>query len=205
MIYTGSMLLERFLGRKPSHFQLNPIVKAYMTSEALLWSAWDFVLPIIAIFIAKNIAGGSIQTAAMSYSIYLISRVIFELISGRLLQKSTNRQKLTMAISGMLCLSIAYVGFAFSQNILSIFLFFSLCGAGLGLAAPAKGSLFSTHLDKNKEATEWSLADATTFICMSLATALGGFIAAQYGFPALFMLSSIITIFATIPYFLLLK
>lgn len=176
-----------------------------MVSESMLWSAWDFVTPIFAIFIVKNIEGGSIQTAAIGYSIYLITRVIFELISGSMLSKSTNKKKLIMAISGMLCLSIAYFGFAFTLNIAFIFFFYSMLGMGLGLAAPAKNSLFSIHLDKSKEATEWSLADATVFICMALATALGGFIAAQYGFPTLFLLSSIITILATIPYFLVLK
>ncbi len=199
------MLLERFLGRKPSHFQLNPFVRAYMVSEAMLWSAWDFVIPIFAVFIVKNISGGTIQTAAIGYSIYLITRVIFELISGRLLSQSTNKKKLMMAIFGMLCLSISYFGFAFSQNISTVFFLYSLLGVGLGLASPAKNSLFSIHLDKNKEATEWSLADATVFISMALATALGGFIAAFYGFPTLFMLSCIVTILATIPYFLILR
>lgn len=197
------MVLDRFLGRKPSHFELNSFVKAFIISESFLWSAWDFVLPIIAIFIAKDIPGGSIQTAAMGYSIYLISRVIFELISGRLLQKSTNKKKLLIAISGMLCLSVGYFGFAFAQNIIQIIFFYSLLGVGLGFASPAKSSLFSIHLDKNKEATEWGLADASIFICMALATTLGGFIASIYGFPTLFMLSSITSILATIPYFLI--
>lgn len=196
------MLIERFLGRKPSHFEINPVVKAYMISEALLWSAWDFVTPIFAIFIVKNVPSGSIQTAAIGYSIYLITRVIFEIISGRLLQGSSNRKKFTIAISGMICLSLAYIGFAFSQNIITVFLFYSLLGVGLGIASPAKSSLFSTHLDKNKEATEWSLSDALILICMALATALGGFVASQYGFPALFILSSIITILASLPYLL---
>lgn len=196
------MLIDRFLGRKPSHFEINPVVKAYMVSEALLWSAWDFITPIFAVFIVKNIPSGSIQTAAIGFSIYLITRVVFEIISGRLLQGSTNRKKYTTAILGMICLSFSYLGFAFSQNILTVFFFYSLLGIGLGIASPAKSSLFSTHLDKNKEATEWSLSDALILICMALATALGGFVASQYGFPTLFILSSIISLLATLPYLL---
>lgn len=199
------MLLERFLGRKPSHFQLNPIVKAYMISEALLWSAWDLILPIIAVFISSEIPGASIQLAATGYSIYLITRVIFELIAGRVLQNSTIKKKLLTAIFGISFLSFAYLGFAFANSITTVFVFFAQLGIGMGTAAPAKASLFSTHLDKNKESTEWSLTDAVTFICMALATALGGFIAAQYGFQKLFILSCIINSISTIPYFLYLK
>lgn len=197
------MVLDRFLGRRPSHFEINPVIKAFIISESFLWSAWDFVLPIIAIFIAKDIPGGSVQTAAMGFSIYLITRAIFELISGRVLQKSGDKKKLLIAISGMLCISGGYFGFAFSQNIFHVFISYSFLGIGLGFASPAKSSIFSIHLDKNKEATEWSLADASIFICMALATTLGGFIASIYGFPVLFVLSSITAILATIPYFLL--
>ena len=196
------MLKEKFLGRNPSHFSINPVVKTYIVSEAFLWSAWDFVMPIFGIFIVTNIAGATIQTAATGYSIYLVNRVIFEIISGRILRGSSDRKKFIITIFGMACLTIAYVGFAFSHNIIAIFAFYSLLGFGLGVASPAKNSLFSIHLDKNKEATEWSLADAVSFICMALATSLGGFIATQYGFSALFLIASIINLLGMIPYLL---
>lgn len=196
------MLKEKFLGRNPSHFTINPVVKTYIVSEAFLWSAWDFVMPIFGIFIVTNISGATIQSAATGYSIYLINRVIFEIISGRILRGSSDRKKFIITIFGMACLTIAYVGFAFSQNIIAIFCFYSLLGFGLGVASPAKNSLFSIHLDKNKETTEWSLADAVSFICMALATSLGGFVATQYGFSTLFLLASIINLLGMIPYIL---
>lgn len=196
------MLKEKFLGRNPSHFTINPIVKTFIVSEAFLWSAWDFVMPIFGIFIVTNIAGANIQSAATGYSIYLINRVIFEIISGRILRGSSDRKKFIITIFGMACLSIAYVGFSFSQNLLAVFSFYGLLGFGLGVASPAKNSLFAIHLDKNKETTEWSLADAVSFICMALATALGGFIATQYGFSVLFLLASIINLLGMIPYIL---
>src|SRR3989344_6510367 len=117
------MIKEAFLGRRPSHFHLNPIVKAYIISEAFLWSAWDFVLPLVAVFVVSVVTGGNIQIAATGYSTYLVSRVIFELISGRILIGSKDRKKILMSIVGMVCLSIAYVGFAFSSTILNIFFF----------------------------------------------------------------------------------
>lgn len=80
------MLKEKFLGRNPSHFTLNPIVKTYIVPEAFLWSAWDFVMPIFGIFIVTNIAGATIQSAATGYNIYLINRVISEIISGWILR-----------------------------------------------------------------------------------------------------------------------
>ncbi|MBI2622736.1 MAG: hypothetical protein HYW64_01440 [Candidatus Levybacteria bacterium] len=61
------MLKEQFLGRNPSHFQINPVVKAFIVSETFLWSAWNFVTPIFAIFVVSNIEGGNVQIAASAF------------------------------------------------------------------------------------------------------------------------------------------
>ena len=50
---------------------------------------------------------------------------------------------------------------------------------------------------------EWGLADATAFIAIALAAALGGFIAESYGFRLLFILSAIVNIVSLTPYALL--
>ncbi|MCL5073561.1 MAG: MFS transporter [Actinobacteria bacterium] len=197
-----NMLKEVFIGHVPSHFQVNTIVKAFIISETFLWSAWNFVTPIIAIFVANDISGGNVEVAAMAFSTYLVVRVIFELISGRYLLKANELMKFFISIFGLLLMSAAYIGFSMTTNILSLFLFYGIMGAGLGMASPAKNSLFSTHLDKNKEPIEWGMYDAAVFMGMALSTALGGFIAKIYGFQILFVLSAIINFLGIIPYVL---
>lgn len=199
------MLREQFIGRNPSHFQINPIVKAFIISEAFLWSSWNFVTPIFAVFVINSIDGGNVQIAGMGFSVYLISRVIFELVSGKYLAHSTDRKKFIVTIFGMVMISAAYLGFAFADSIMSLFIFYGVAGFGLGIASPAKNSVFSIHLDKNKEATEWGIADAVTFIGMALAAAVGGFIAQQYGFSSLFFIAAALNLVGTIPYLLQLK
>ncbi len=199
------MLRESFLGRNPSHFNLNPIVKSYIISDSFLWSAWNLITPIFAVFVVENIEGGNIQLAASGYSIYLLSRVVFEIITGPYLGKSTDRKKFATTILGMILMSASYIGFANASNVIHIFIFYAVAGAGLGIASPAKNSLFSMHLDKNKEATEWGISDAISFICMALATALGGFIAGELGFKILFYVAAVVNILGIIPYLQFLK
>lgn len=196
------MLRETFIGRRPSHFQVNSIVKAFIVSEMCIWSAQNFVIPIFAIFASTQITGGNIEIAASSFSIFLIVRVFFELFSGRFLVKVGELRKFLVAILGITILALSYIGFAHTMTVFSLFFFYGLAGLGLGIAGPAKNSLFSTHLDKNKEASEWSLYDAAVFIGMALASALGGFIAKDYGFKVLFYLSAIVTFMGVIPYIL---
>jgi MFS family permease len=196
------MLKEAFIGRNPSHFHINRVVEAFIISETLLWSAWNFVTPIFAIFVVNNIRGGNIEIAASAFSVYLITRVIFEIIAGRYLSNRTDGHKFSLTILGMILMSAAYIGFSFSHTVSFLFGFYVLIGVGLGIASPAKYSLFSDHIDKSRAATEWSLYDAITLIGVASATALGGFIASTYGFRFLFVLSAIVNALGIIPYLL---
>jgi MFS family permease len=199
------MLRETFIGRVPSHFKLNRIVEAFIVSETFFWSAWNFITPIFAIFVVNDIKGGSVQIAAFAFSTYLITRVVLEIIAGRYLTGKSDLNKLWITIIGLLLLSVAYVGFSFSKDLFSLFLFYIITGIAIGIATPAKSSLFSSHLDKDKEPTEWSIYDAITLMGIALATALGGFIASFYGFQPLFLLAALINILGVIPYILYIK
>ncbi|MEK7534317.1 MAG: MFS transporter [Patescibacteria group bacterium] len=199
------MLKEQFLGRNPTHFQVNPIVKAFIVSEAFLWSAYNFVIPLFAVFVLNNIRGGNVQIAASAYSFFLIVRVVFELITCKYFGRSNEFNKFITTMAGMLFISLGYLGFAFSNGVMSLFVFFGIVGMGLGIASPVKNSLFATHLDKNKETTEWGIYDAVTFIGMASTAALGGFIASAYGFNFLFILASVVNFVGILPYLLYIR
>lgn len=199
------MIKEQFIGRNPSHFRVNPLVKSFIISEAFLWSAWNFIAPIFAIYVANRVAGGNINIAASAFSTYLIARVIFELISSKYFSKSSDNKKLKVTIIGIIFISIGYFGFAFSKTVLPVFIFYALSGAGFGIASPLKNSLFSTHLDKDKEPFEWSIYDTVIFIGMALSTALGGFIASIYGFTFLFILAATVNLLSSFPYILFVR
>lgn len=196
------MLREVFVGRRVSHFHINPLVQAFILSEIFIWSPYSAVLPIFAIFITKDIPGGRVETAAIAYSVYLISRVICELISGKVFARSSDTKKIIGTIVGILILGASYMGFAVADSLLLVFVFYAVSGVGLGIASPPKSALFSMHLDKNKETSEWGLYDAMVFTGMALATALGGFVAGTYGFRVLFIAAAILIWVAVIPYLL---
>jgi len=194
------MFKESFISRRPSHFNVNPLIKAFILSEMFLWSAWNFVIPIFAIFAANEIQGGNVKVAASTYSTYLIVRVITELLAGKYLSGKKDAKKIINTIIGTFIVAVSFIGFGLSNTALPLFIFFGTIGIGMGVSAPAKYSLFSCYLDKGKEALEWSIYDAVTFTGMALSAVLGGFIAAEYGFKLLFFLVSLVNFMAIIPY-----
>ena len=181
-------------------FKDNTVLRAYIISEALVWSAWNSVVPLFAVYITTKTTGGNIESAGIAYSLYLLARVVFELLSGRLLLNSSDRKKFALSVIGTILMSLAYLGFVFSINIWLIFIFYTLLGSGMGIAGPAKNTLFSTHLDKNKEANEWATYDAITFLCMAIASAVGGTIVKVFGFSALFTIAAVLNLIGIVPY-----
>lgn len=182
------------------NFSYNHVIKSYIVSESLLWSAYSLIIPIFAIFVVNNIENGSIELAAMGFSTYLVTRVIFELLSGQYLGKSSDKKKFLITVTGFVCMSLAYIGFAISETIPEIFFFYAIAGLGIGIASPAKNALFSIHLDKNKESTEWGVTEASVFICMAIATTTGGLLAQRYGFDLLFYIAATVNLLAIFPY-----
>lgn len=192
--------MQRLLIREISTFHVNPVVKAYIIADTILWSAWNLFNPILAIFVVSQVRHGDIEAAASAYSTHLISRVIFELMCARYLINTNDRKKFQIAVIGMLLMSISYFVFAFSTSIFHIIIAYIISGMGIGIATPAKSALFATHLDKHREATEWGITDAVAFICIAVATTLGGIIAKTFGFSMLFLLAAVLNLIGTLPY-----
>lgn len=199
------MLRESFAGHNPTHFVKNSIVKAFIVSEVFLWSSWFAILPLLGIFVVESVPGGNLQLAAIGYSIYLIARVISEVISGKMMSGSSDRKKIRATIIGLLIGGIGIFGFAVSTSIAILYTSFIIAGLGIGIASPPKNSLFSSHLEKNKETTEWGLYDAVVLIFIALSTALGGYIATEYGFKVFFIIGGMWIFISTIPYLLYLR
>jgi len=197
------MLKDFFIRRPPAPFHINPVVKAFIISETIIWSSWNAIIPIFAIFIADKVPGGSIEVAASSFAVRLIAQVILELIIGRYLACSSERKKFIVSIIGIVFISFGYLGFAFTHSVFQIYLFNIVIGLGAGIANPAKNCLFSTHLDKNRETTEWSFYDATVLAGIAISATVGGFVATNYGFSLLFLIACVFNLFGIIPYVLL--
>lgn len=176
------------------------IIRSYIISESLIWSAWNAVFPIMAIYITTMVQGGTIESAGIAYSIHLVFRVIFEISIGKTLHNASDRKKFAISVIGLTLMTIAYTGFVLSKNIWCVFGLYALLGTGIGIASPAKNSLFAMHLNKNKSASQWASYDAITFLCTAIASAVGGMFATKFGFDALFTLVAILNFLGIIPY-----
>lgn len=186
--------------RLSSPINLTPIVKAFIFSEVFFWSGWNFVIPIISVFVVERIPGASLQTAASAFTCYLLARVLVELYVGRRIVRATNGQRIVLDSFGIILLSLGYMIMAIRPSVEALFGFYLLAGIGFGVSSPSKLTLFSKNLARNQESVTWGLYDASTLIGMAIATSVGGFIANNYGFHTLFITAALINLIGIVPY-----
>ncbi len=194
------MLKEFFISRHPSHFSLNPLVRSFLISEMFLWSGVNLVIPIFAIFAKERIIGGGVEIAGSAYSVHLIARLMFDLVSGRYFGRRSEVVKIIVVISCVVLMSIGYIGLALSSTIWQLFFFQALVGIGLGTSTPLKYTVFSQHIDQDKMSVEWSLYDSAMIGGMAVSAALGGFIANAYSFRTLFIIAAVVNAMSILPY-----
>lgn len=180
--------------------KLNPIVIAFIFSEAFFWSAWYLITPIIAVYVVATIPGGNVSNAAFGYTLYLFVRVIMGLLVSNYMKFPSDKKRMYTDTAGMALLSFCYLLIAFVPSLLTFYIFFIVAGISFGISSPAKYSMFALNLSKGLASKTWGTYDAITLSGMGVATALGGTIANLWGFKLLFIISSVTNLLAIIPY-----
>lgn len=174
-------------------YQINIIIKILILSDFLIWSANQLLAPIFAIFITNKI-NGSIEAVGIASGIYLLTKSIAEIPVGAHIDKSKSEtDDLYSATIGTFLTGVVFFLYLFVNNVTQMYLLQALMGLSAALAFPGWYSIFTRHIDKGKEAFEWSLYDVVLGVGMAIAAALGGFVADKFGFDVLFIMVSLFT------------
>ncbi len=180
--------------------KMNPIVVAFIFSEAFFWSAWNFISPIISVFVVSTLPDGSIRTAAFGFTLYLLVRVISELVVSNYMVFLSDKKRMVTDVCGMILLTMSYLIIAFIPNLITFYIFFIIAGMSFAISSPAKLSMFSLNMGRAQASRTWGMYHAIIYTGMGIATALGGVIADSFGFKTLFIIASIVNIIGIVPY-----
>lgn len=171
------------------------VTKVLIASDFFLNSAFGISGPIFAIFILESIKGGNAKVAGFGATIYWIVKSCLQIPLGNYLDKNHGeKDDFYFMVFGNLLTALVPLGYLFASEPLHIYLLQALQGVGMAMAIPAWSAIFTRHISKGKEAFEWSLESTTLGFGAGLASALGGFLAATFGFNAVFVVACILNI-----------
>jgi len=188
-------MFHRGIMRGLRNYQVNVIIKVLIASDFLIWSSASLVAPIFAIFIAARLPSGGIEAIGIAATIYCMTKAIVEIPVGTYIDKSkSERDDLYAAILGTVLNAATFFLYPIVASVWQLYLLQIVAGAAGAIAYPGWYSIFTRHIDKSKEAFEWSLYDVLLGLGMAVTSALGAFMVAKFGFNAVFYIIGSMTL-----------
>ena len=182
---------------------INKIVKILIMSDFFLNLGWGLLSPIFALFILEKITMGNPMKAAeiagFSALFYWITKSFMEIPIGRFLDKHDGeKDDFWFMTLGLFVVAITPLGYLISTEPWHIYFFQVVHATGMAMALPSWLAIFTRHIDKGKEAFEWSLETTSISMGAGIAGGLGGIVASIFGFRILFIFVAGLTFFAAL-------
>jgi len=189
----------RILRRFHPSLKINRVIEFLTLSDIVLLSGWRLVTPILAIFIAGQVEGGSIAVAGLSVTIYLLIGSIFQLPVARFIDKKKGEwDDFWFLVVGTSLYTVVAFMYVWVKYPWQVYLVEGIHGIGLALSSPAWNAIFTRHLDKNREGVGWSIHNAATGVGAALTAGLGGLFAVQFGYDSLFIVVGVCSLIGTL-------
>ncbi len=169
---------------------MNRTIKLLMISDFFVLTGFGLIQPILAIFINEGVAGGTIFTAGVASTLFLVTKSLVQLPFSRYIDGS--ERKTRWLIMGTALIAAVPVMYIFIDNIYQVYLAEILYGIGSGLAYPTWVGLWSMNLNPGRESFEWSVYSTSTGLGTAATAAAGAAIASIAGFAATFILTGLL-------------
>ena len=168
--------------------KINKVIKILIMSDIALLTGYGLILPVFAIFLTQRIQGGNVEVAGFAAAIYWIVKSIVIIPFGKYLDKNHGeKDDLAFIIAGNFLAAISVIGYLFAWLPWHVYVLQGIFAVGMGMNVPGYTAIFTRHIDKGKEAFEWSVRGSTAAVGTGLAGALGGVVAMHFGFQSLFV------------------
>ena len=175
-------------------FRSNPIIRALTVSDIFLISSFGLITPIFAVFLTQNIRGGNLQVAGFASTIYLLTKSLGQIPIARIADKiKGERDDFWMMVIGSFATSLIPILYLIATRPLDIYLIQFFYGLSQAFIFPSWMAIFTRHIDREKESTQWGFYCTLTDLFSALAAGTGGLIAYRLGFKPLFILVSILS------------
>jgi len=172
---------------------INKVIKILVYSDLLFFTGWGLVTPIFAIFIIEKIQGGNVLVAGIASAFFWVFRSLLRIPMGIYLDKTQGeKDDIWFIVLGFSIAGLVPFGFLISFLPWHIYLLQAFYGLGIALNTSGWAAIFTRHIDKGKESTEWGLDATAIGIGGGLAGAIGGFLVSKFGFGPIFVVVGIL-------------
>ena len=183
-----------YLG-KIDDMRINHVVKTLVVSDFFINSGFAVFGPVFAVFVTKQITGGSLEVIGFAAAIFQIFKSGLQIPIARYLDKNHGEyDDYYSMIFGTSLIAIVPFLYLFASQAIHIYLIQALYGIGAAFAIPPWYAIFTRHVDKMRENVEWSMDSIAIGIGGATMAATGGILAQKFGFQTVFILGGLFAI-----------
>lgn len=177
----------------------NKVVKYLILSDLAFWTGWGLLTPVFAIFIVEEIQGGNAFVAGMAAAIFGITYSLLRVPIGMLLDSCpSEKDDYFSLVAGLFIAALIPFGFIFAKTHLHIYILQGAHGLGLAMSLAGWTAIFTRHIDRGKEATEWGLDATSVGLGAGVAGAIGGWAVTRFGFTPVFFVVGVFGLFGAL-------
>ena len=180
---------------------MNRTMKLLMLSDIFVLTGFGLIQPILAIFINQGVTGGSVLTAGIASTIFLLTKSLVQLPFAKYIDD--HGKKTRWLILGTLLMAIVPILYVTADSMYKIYLAELIYGLGSGLAYPTWLGLWSRNLIQGQESFQWSIYSTSTGIGTAATGTLGAAMATITGFTTTFLLAGVMCLLGCITLFVL--
>ena len=176
--------------------KISHVVRTLVISDFFINAGFSVFGPVFAIFITKQISGGSLEVLGFAAAIFQICKSGLQIPIARYLDRNHGEyDDFYSMIFGTFLIAMVPFAYIFASTVNHVYIIQAVYGIGAAFTIPPWYAIFSRHLDKRQENVEWSLDSIAIGIGAAGAAAVGGILAQKFGFQFVFIIGGILAVF----------
>jgi DHA1 family quinolone resistance protein-like MFS transporter len=169
--------------------QVSRVIEFLTLSDILMISGWGLITPIIAVFFTEQVEGGTVALAGLASTAYFLTKSLLQIPVARFIDRERGEwDDWRVMVVGSLIISASAFSYIFVRYPWQVIAVQIMYGVGGALSYPSWLAIFTRHIDRRHEGFEWSIYFTSIDVGAALTGAIGGLLAAAFGYKLVFII-----------------
>lgn len=180
---------------------LNKPIRIILGTNGIVLIAGAMLGPIYALFVEE--IGGDLLDASIAFAVFALAGGITMLIAGHYTDKVVHKERIM--VSGYIIMGIGFLGYLFVDSLFTLLIVQIIIGLGEAIYTPPIDTLYAKHIHEDHSGKTWALWESLDYFTAALGAIAGGYLVTLFGFDALFIAMSVLTLGSALYLYLLPK